>query len=68
MGKQQSQASLSEIHNSVDTTTPGKSRWRRVLAFSGQLILSVLGIWTQATGQLVWRVAASSDIHYFGFC
>lgn len=43
MGKQQSQASLGEIHNSVDTTAPGKSRWRRVLAFFGPAYLVSVG-------------------------
>ncbi len=53
MAKNQSQASLSEVHSSVDTTVPGKSRWRRVLAFSDPLILLVSDIWTPATGQRV---------------
>ncbi len=67
MVKKQSQSSLSEVHNSVDTTVPGQSRWRRVLAFLDRLILSVLDIWIRATGQLVWPVAANLATHYSGF-
>ena len=43
MAKKQSQSSLSEVHNSVDTTVPGQSRWRRVLAFFGPAYLVSVG-------------------------
>lgn len=43
MAKNQSQSSLSEVHNSVDTTVPGQSRWRRVLAFFGPAYLVSVG-------------------------
>jgi len=43
MAKNRSEASLSEVHNSVDTTLPGRSRWRRALAFFGPAYLVSVG-------------------------
>lgn len=39
----QSDASLNEVHGSVDTTTPGKPGWRRILAFFGPAYLVSVG-------------------------
>ena len=38
-----SEISLSEVHKSVDTTKPGKSRWKRILAFFGPAYLVSVG-------------------------
>lgn len=43
MAKHHSEISLSEVHNSVDTTAPNKSRWRRILAFFGPAYLVSVG-------------------------
>lgn len=43
MAKHHSEISLSEVHQSVDTTLPHKSRWRRVLAFFGPAYLVSVG-------------------------
>ncbi len=43
MSKHHSEISLSEVHQSVDTTNPHKSRWRRVLAFFGPAYLVSVG-------------------------
>lgn len=41
--KHHSEISLSEVHQSVDTTSPQKSRWRRILAFFGPAYLVSVG-------------------------
>lgn len=38
-----SEISLSEVHQSVDTTAPHKSRWKRILAFFGPAYLVSVG-------------------------
>ena len=43
MAKHHSEISLSEVHQSVDTTLPQKSRWRRILAFFGPAYLVSVG-------------------------
>ncbi|MGC4235670.1 MAG: Nramp family divalent metal transporter [Niabella sp.] len=43
MARHHSEISLSEVHQSVDTTLPQKSRWRRVLAFFGPAYLVSVG-------------------------
>lgn len=43
MAKHHSEISLSEVHQSVDTTLPNKSRWRRILAFFGPAYLVSVG-------------------------
>ena len=43
MTKLQSDASLSEVHQSVDTTNTKKPRWRRVLSFFGPAYLVSVG-------------------------
>ncbi|RYZ47561.1 MAG: iron/manganese transporter, partial [Chitinophagaceae bacterium] len=43
MTKLQSDASLSEVHQSVDTTNSKKPRWRRILSFFGPAYLVSVG-------------------------
>lgn len=43
MKKHHSEISLSEVHQSVDTTKHRKSRWRRILAFFGPAYLVSVG-------------------------
>lgn len=43
MMKLQSDASLSEVHQSVDTTNTSKPRWRRILSFFGPAYLVSVG-------------------------
>ncbi|MFT4094985.1 MAG: Nramp family divalent metal transporter [Niabella sp.] len=43
MDRHHSEISLSDVHQSVDTTLPQKSRWRRVLAFFGPAYLVSVG-------------------------
>ncbi|GAB3013377.1 Nramp family divalent metal transporter [Niabella terrae] len=43
MNRHHSEISLSEVHQSVDTTRPGRSRIRRVLAFFGPAYLVSVG-------------------------
>lgn len=43
MSKHHSEISLSEVHQSVDTTQPGKSKWKRILAFFGPAYLVSVG-------------------------
>ena len=43
MARHHSEISLSEVHQSVDTTLPQKSRWRRILAFFGPAYLVSVG-------------------------
>jgi len=43
MDRHHSEISLSEVHQSVDTTIPHKSRWKRVLAFFGPAYLVSVG-------------------------
>nr|WP_262915205.1 Nramp family divalent metal transporter [Niabella ginsengisoli] len=43
MARHHSEISLSEVHKSVDTNLPHKSRWRRILAFFGPAYLVSVG-------------------------
>ncbi len=43
MRTQESSASLSEVHQSIDTTRPQRSKWRRILAFFGPAYLVSVG-------------------------
>ena len=43
MKRHHSEISLSEVHQSVDTTAPRRSRWRRILAFFGPAYLVSVG-------------------------
>ncbi|HEX7754139.1 MAG TPA: Nramp family divalent metal transporter, partial [Niabella sp.] len=43
MNKHHSELSLSEVHESVDTTAPHKPKWRRILAFFGPAYLVSVG-------------------------
>ena len=43
MKRHHSEISLSEVHKSVDTTAPRRSRWRRILAFFGPAYLVSVG-------------------------
>jgi manganese transport protein len=43
MKRHHSETSLSDVHQSVDTTRPYKSRWRRILAFFGPAYLVSVG-------------------------
>jgi manganese transport protein len=43
MKKPHSEISLSEVHGSVDTTMPRKSRWKRIAAFLGPAYLVSVG-------------------------
>lgn len=43
MKRHHSETSLSDVHQSVDTTRPYKSKWRRILAFFGPAYLVSVG-------------------------
>lgn len=43
MSRHHSELSLSDVHKSVDTNRPGKSRWKKMLAFFGPAYLVSVG-------------------------
>lgn len=43
MSRHHSEISLSEVHKSVDTNQPGRSKWKRVLSFLGPAYLVSVG-------------------------
>ncbi|MDB5197302.1 MAG: iron transporter [Flaviaesturariibacter sp.] len=55
-------ASLSDVHGSVDTTGPGKSKWRRLLSFFGPAYLVSVGY--MDPGNWATDIAGGSQFGY----
>ena len=54
--------SLSEVHQSVDTTSLKRKGWRKILAFFGPAYLVSVAIWIRETGLPILQAEANLAI------
>lgn len=59
--------SLSEVHESIDTTLPRKG-WRRILAYFGPAYLVSVGYMDPGNWATDLQGVHSLDTNLFGFC